>query len=125
MRSMTRNRQTFYEASLISVSMGQDQEGNYTESQYAYSDPVERSGVFSPASGEAITQVFGADERYDKVITLNKGEDYLKIGSVLWVDTMPVIDEQGHTKTPYDYVVAKVANSINVVIVAIRKVNVS
>lgn len=125
MRSMTRNRRTFYYASLTGVAMGTDTDGNYTEEVYTYSDPVERVGVITAANGEAQTQLFGANERYDKVITLNLGENYLAIGSVLWVDTMPTLDVQGKTTTPYDYIVVKVAESLNFVNVAIRKVDVS
>ena len=126
MRSMTRNRRVFYYASLDSVIMGQDGDGNYTEENYTYSDPVKCEGVITAANGEAVTQLFGANDRYDKVILLNLGENYLAIGSVLWVDTMPDIDEKtGKTGTPYDYIVVKVAESLNFVNVAIRKVNVS
>lgn len=126
MRTMTRNKRTFYYASLTGVEMGKDLDGNYTEEVYTYSDPVEKKGVITAANGQAETQLFGVNEPYDKVITLNLGENYLAIGSVLWVDTMPVFDEKtGKTETPYDYVVVKVAESLNFVNVAIRKVNVS
>lgn len=126
MRTMTRNRRTFYEASLQGVSMSQDSDGNYVEETYSYSDPVERKGVITAANGSADTNLFGANEIYDKVITLNHDETYLAVGSILWVDTMPTIDEEtGKTDTPYDYVVVKVAESLNFVNVAIRKVNVS
>lgn len=125
MRTMTRNRQVFYSASFVSSSMGTDGDGNYTEMQNTYTDPVERTGVFTPANGAANDQLFGMNEIYDKVITLNQGEDYLTVGSVLWVDTMPDIDKQGKTTTPYDYVVVKVAPSLNFISVAIRKVAVS
>jgi len=125
MRTMTRNRRIFYYASLNTVTMGTDKDGNYTEEQYSYSDPVEKQGVITAANGEAVTQLFGTNERYDKVITLNLGENYLAIGSVLWVDTLPTLDEHGKTTTPYDYIVIKVAESLNFVNVAIRKVNVS
>ena len=125
MRTMTRNRKVFYQASLTGVAMGQDGDGNYTEDVYTYSNPVKCVGVITAANGEAQTQLFGANERYDKVITLNKGEDYLAVGSVLWVDTMPTIKQDGSTETPYDYVVKKVAKPLNEVIVGIRKVNVS
>lgn len=125
MRTMTRNRQVFYSASFVSASMGTDGDGNYTEMQNTYTDPVERTGVFTPANGAANDQIFGMNEIYDKVITLNQGEDYLAVGSILWVDTMPVLDVQGKTTTPYDYVVVKVAPSLNFISVAIRKVAVS
>lgn len=126
MRTMTRNRRTFYEARLIGVEMAQDSDGNYTEDKTSYTNPEKHTGVITPANGLAETQLFGANEIYDKVITLNLGENYLKVGSVLWVDTMPDIDkETGETDTPYDYIVVKVAESLNFVNVAIRKVNVS
>lgn len=125
MRSMTRNRQAFYEASLVSVGMSQDSDGNYVEETYTYSNPTERQGVITAANGEARTQLFGANEIYDKVILLNQGEDYLAVGSILWIDVVPEIDSQGKTETPYDYIVVKVADSMNFVNVAIRKVNVS
>lgn len=126
MRSMTRNRQSFYYADLLSVGMSQDADGNYVEDTFNYSNPVKVEGVITAASGEAQTQLFGANEIYDKVITLNFGENFLEIGSILWVDVVPDIDEEtGKTDTPYDYIVVKVAKSLNFVNVAIRKVNVS
>lgn len=126
MRTMTRNRQVFYCAALQGVVMSQDSDGNYVEDTYTYSNPEKHYGVFSVADGQAQTQLFGANEVYDKVITLNQDENYLDVGSILWVDTMPVIDEgTGKTETPYDYIVTKVAKSLNFVNVAIRKVSVS
>lgn len=125
MRTMTRNRRVFYQASLVEVAMAQDTDGNYTEESYTYSDPVRCEGVISVASGAIQMQLFGATESYDKVIMLNKEEDYLVVGSVLWVDRLPEINEQGKTTTPYDYIVVKVAESLNFIHVAIRKVDVS
>ena len=125
MRTMTRNRKVFYYASLKAVGMSQDTDGNYVEEQFTYSDPVKSQGVFSVANGEANLQLFGMNERYDRVITLNQGEKFLSVGSILWVDTMPEIDEEtGKTDTPYDHIVVKVAESLNFVSVAIRKVDV-
>lgn len=126
MRTMARNRQVFYSADLISVGMSQDTDGNYVENTFNYSNPVKRKGVFTPADGRATVQLFGANEVYDKVITLNQGENYLVVGSVLWVDTMPEIDEKtGKTDTPYDYIVTRVSKSLNFINVGIRKVDVS
>lgn len=126
MRSMTRNRQSFYYADLLSVGMSKDADGNYVDNTFNYSDPVKAEGVITAASGEAQIQLFGANEIYDKVITLNFGENFLEIGSILWVDVVPDIDEEtGKPDTPYDYIVVKVAKSLNFVNVAIRKVNVS
>ena len=133
MRTMTRNRQTFYEAELVSSTMGKDLNNNYTEVQNEYSIPRERVAVITPASGQADMQLFGANENYDKVITLNKGEDYLKVGSVLWIDTPIELavdgslakNENGTLITPWNYVVVRVSDSLNFVTVTIRKVDVT
>lgn len=125
MRTIIRNRQEFYYSSLTSSEMGYDADGNYTETEYTYSNPVKSSGVITVANGEAETQLFGANERYDKIITLNAGENYLVVGSVLWVDTTPVIEQDGSTDTPFDYTVRKVSKSLSgFIVVAIQKVNV-
>ena len=124
MRTMSRNRQTFYEAELLEAVMGQDTDGNYTEVQNEYSIPRERTAVITPASGMSDLQLFGANENYDKVI---------KVGSVLWIDTPIELavggtlakNEDGTLKTPYNYVVVRVSESLNFVTVAIRKVDVT
>lgn len=133
MRSMRKNKQTFFYASLVGTTMGTDSDNCYTEPINSYAIPIEARAVISPASGEAELQLFGANEVYDKVITLNKGEKYLAVGSVLWIDSPVELDANGHLaidgngklKTPYNYVVTKVSDSQNFVQVAIRKVTVS
>lgn len=125
MRTVIRNRQEFYYATLASSGMAYDDDGNYTEVAYTYSNPVKKTAVITLGNGEAETQIFGANEKYDKVITLNAGENFLAVGSVLWVDTMPVIEQDGSTKTPFDYTVRKVGKSLSgFVVVAITKVDV-
>ena len=125
MRTIIRNRQEFYYATLTSSGMAYDEDGNYTEVTYAYSNPVKKTAVITLGNGEAETQIFGANEKYDKIITLNAGDNFLAVGSVLWVDTMAVIEQDGSTKTPFDYTVRKVGKSLSgFVVVAITKVDV-
>lgn len=133
MRTMVRNRQVFYYADLVGVSMTQDTDGNYVEDSYTYSDPVRYEASITADKGEAQSQLFGANEIYDKVITLNQGENFLEVGSVLWIDREVVLDGEGHLAkddngnviTPYNYVVTKVAHSLTFINVAVRKVDVS
>ena len=125
MRTMARNRHVFYSAELLCTTMPKDSEGNYTEEQNTYSVPTMHKAVITPASGRVVAEVFSAAEHYDKVITLNQNEGYLKVGSILWVDTMPELDDKGETTTPYDYIVVSVSKSLNFINVAIRKVDVS
>ena len=44
--------------------------------------------------------------------------------SILWIDTLPEIAEDGSTETPHDYIVKQVATSLNSVSIAVSKVNV-
>lgn len=133
MRTMARNKQTFYCASLTGTTMGTDSDNNYTEPINTYSTPEEHRAVISPDSGTAELQLFGANEVYDRVITLEKGENYLAVGSVVWVDS-PIeldangdlaVDTDGKLKTPYNYIVRNVSKSLNFVTVGLRKVDVS
>jgi hypothetical protein len=43
----------------------------------------------------------------------------------MWVDTLPHLNEDGSTDTPHDYIVKKVARSLNGVSIAISKVRVN
>lgn len=89
-------------------------------------------GNISAAKGESSTRQFGEDESYDKVIVHCNPKLEIDEYSVLWIDRMPVrdrtgnlaLDEDGNETTPHDYIVKRVARSINSVSVAISKVNV-
>jgi hypothetical protein len=110
-----------------------DEHGNVTgEYDIKRGNPIRDCANISAAKGETQTQQFGESEVYDKVIVTNKDcpiDEY----SVLWVDTEPylnedgslAIDEEGYIKTPHDYIVKKVAKSLNSVSIAISKVKVS
>ena len=132
MRSMTRNKKPFYYASFTGKTMGKDLSGNYTEAVLTYSDPEKKEGVISEGVDVSTVQLFGISEQFDRTITLNQGEDYLSVGSVLWIDTPVSLDENGHLTrtngnidTPYNYLVVAVTKPLNVVNVAIRKVKAS
>ena len=78
----------------------------------------------SAAQGEMQTRQFGESEGYDKVIVLDDKDIPIDEYSVLWVDTLPHLNADGSTETPHDYVVKKVARSLNSVSIAISKVSV-
>ena len=133
MRCLARNKCTFFYA----LHNGQieliDEYGN-ASGQYKviYTDPVEIKGNVSAAQGEMQTRQFGKSETYDKVIVLDNQLAPIDEYSVLWVDSLPELtikgqlatDENGEIKTPHDYIVKKVARSLNSVSIAISKVNV-
>ena len=126
MRCMVRNKSKFYYASYIGETEIKDEYGNATgEYEISYSNPVEYSGNVSAAQGEMPSRQFGESESYDKVIVLDDRNATINEHSILWVDTLPYLNEDGTTDTPHDYIVKKVARSLNGVSIAIRKVSVS
>lgn len=134
MRCMNRNKVEFYYALYEGKVLHKNEKGQRTgEYDLIYSNPVSSRANISAAKGETQTRQFGEDESYDKVLVMDSNAAPIDEYSVLWVDTMPQLnadgslktDEKGETVTPYDYVVKKVAKSLNVTAVAIRKVTVS
>ena len=126
MRCMTRNKSTFYYASYTGETDVLDDYGNYTgECDLTYGNPVRVSGNVSAAQGGIQSREFGVSENYDKVIVLDDRDAPIDEHSILWVDTLPHLNDDGSTDTPHDYIVRKVARSLNGVSIAIGKVNVT
>lgn len=119
---MARNKSTFYYALYTGQTELVDEYGNAT-GQYSvtYGEPTKALGNVSAAQGEMQTRQFGDSEIYDKVIVLDDVNTPIDEYSILWVDTPPIIDG-GSTETPHDYVVKKIAKSLNSVSIAISKV---
>lgn len=133
MRCLARNKCTFFYALHNGQTELIDEYGNATgQYKVAYTDPVETKGNISAAQGEMQTRQFGESETYDKVIVLDDPNVPIDEYSILWVDSQPeltvkgqlAIDDRGEVKTPHDYIVKKVARSLNSVSIAISKVTV-
>ena len=123
-----------------------DEFGNST-GQYilCYSEPVKMMANISPATGMSNTEQFGNLENYDKVIVTDWINCPIDENSVLFIDKEPefgesvTIDYQesttlfgDDTATPVtvqvplpDYIVRRVAKSLNSISIAVQKVNVS
>ena len=123
MRGLVRNKSKFYYASYIGETEIIDEYGNATgEYKVLYSDPIVCRANISAAQGEMQTRQFGESESYDKVIVLDDINAPIDEHSILWVDTLPLLNDDD--ATPHDYVVKKVAKSLNGMSIAIRKVRV-
>lgn len=123
MRSLKRNEQTFYYALYGTEVEEVDEEGNYTgEVKIGYGNPVKAEENISASRGEASTEQFGISLDYDKIVCSCDMTLPIDETTILWVDTMPVLDKNGATTTKHDYVVKKVAKSLNSVQYAIKKV---
>lgn len=125
MRTLERNKVTFYYALFVRKTPHLDDYGNATsEFDVVYGDPILAKANISAARGETASRLFGESEDYDRVIILDDPRHAIDEYSILWVDTLPVLVD-GATETPHDYIVKKVARSLNSVSIAIRKVRVS
>lgn len=133
MRTLNRNKQTFYYALYTGVSPISDEYGNLTgEYESVYEKPNRYRANISAAKGETITEQFGESEGYDRVIVMDKNCPPIDEHTILWIDTLPRLDDNGalstsddgEVVTPHDYIVKKVAHSLNSVSVAIQKVKV-
>lgn len=123
---MERNKQVFYFSSFTDKVGLVDEYGNRTgEYKVLYDNPTKLSGNISAAMGEMQNRQFGESELYDKVIVLCNPNVSIDEYSILWVDTLPTLKEDGSTDTPHDYIVKKIARSLNSVSIAISKVTVS
>ena len=125
MRGMVRNKSKFYYASYIGDTEVKDDFGHSTgEYNLVYENPIKMFGNVSAAQGEMQNRQFGESESYDKVIVLDDRNTPIDEYSILWVDTLPHLNEDGSTDTPHDYIVRKVARSLNGASIAISKVDV-
>ena len=125
MRTLARNKIRIYYANYRDKIPLRDEYGNLTgEYSIAYCNPVKIKANVSAARGEATTRQFGDDEGYDRVIVLDDPKCPIAATSVLWIDTLPEVAEDGSTNTPHDYIVKQVATSLNSVSIAVSKVNV-
>lgn len=124
MRCMERNKRTFHYALFKEEVPHKDEDGNESgEPQVIYEVPVEMRANVSPATGNSNIEQFGNDLRYDKVIVTDDLTCPIDENSVLFVDTLPCKDDDGNLL--FDYVVKKVARSLNSISIAISKVEVS
>lgn len=134
MRCMNRNKVKFYYALYEGREPILNEQGRKTgQYKVIHGNPIEEHANISAAKGETQTRQFGENESYDKVIVMDFITPPIDEYSVLWVDTMPELNvdgtlatnDEGEVITPHDYVVKKVAKSLNCVSIAISKVTVS
>jgi hypothetical protein len=123
MKIMERNKQSFYYCLYTGKTAVVDAEGNETgESSLAYSTEVLMKANVSAATGYAQIEQFGSNEQYDKVIVTDDMTCPIDENTVLFIDKEPVWDG---SVPLYDYVVKRVARSLNSISYAVSKVKVS
>lgn len=112
MRCMNRNKVKFFYSLYEGREPITDEYGNVTgEYDVKHGNPTEGYANISATKGETQTRQFGESETYDKVIVMDNEAPLIDEYSVLWVDTVPRLNEDGSlierknrlTAAGYDY----------------------
>lgn len=124
MKTLNRNKQTFYYATYTGQTEIMDGELHTFEYATGYSAWTMFRANISPARGESSADVFGADVNYDKIIVTDDLSCPIDEHTVLAIDIEP--NERTELTDPpvYDYVVTKKAKSLNFIQYAVAKVKV-
>jgi len=123
MRLMRRNTRTIWYA--LCKGRGPvtyDEDGYETgDGDVEYTDPEELVCNVGPAeTGEALVNIFGISDDYDRVILTDDLSCPIKSDSVLWVDHEPASDGS----VPYDCTVWRVSRYLNHLAYAVKTVDV-
>lgn len=120
MRDLVINQRPFYYRLWEESTSVVDEWGNETgENVPQYSDPVMMKANISEVRGLATVQMAGIDIDYDATILTHDMSCPIDEKSVLYINANPFDDE------PFDYIVRRVAKSLNVITIAIKRVDVS
>ena len=124
MKTMERNKVPFWYLLYDRKDPIVDEYGNESgEQRIYYKSAVQMESNVSAATGSAQVEQFGNFISYDKVIVTDDLTCPIDENTVLFLDKEPEYDEDG---TPlYDYIVKRVAKSLNSISIAVSKVSVS
>ena len=145
MRCLKRNMTPFWYCLYESSEDQYDEYGNLLpEPLVTYAEPVQMMANISAATGQAQTEMFGGLDSYDKVIVTADMGCPIDEHTVLFIDKEPEytpvttyeyvqgesasqddeLVEVTHLLPKYDYLVKRVAKSLNSISIAVRKVDV-
>lgn len=124
MKTLKRNQQTFFYALLTGTEDVVDLDGYKTgERQKVYGSQIEMKANISPSRGYADMEIFGKDLDYTRTICTDDLSCPITEESILWIDKEPC-DHLGNPY-PHNYIVTQIAKSLNNIMIAVRKVDVS
>lgn len=124
MRTLRRNQISFYYLLYNGMTPVRDEDGNETgEETVSYQAAVPMRANVSAATGSAQVEQFGSFAGYDRVIVTDDLTCPIDENTVLFLDKEPEYDADG--KPLYDYLVRRVARSLNSISYAVSRVSVS
>ena len=116
MRALDRNKQTLYYALYQGLEKVVDENGFYTgQDEPKYSDPVKVRMNVSTAKGEADLQPFGITDNYTFAVVTSDMSCPMDETSKVWYGVEPT--------EPANFVVTRVARSLNSITYIIRAVD--
>ncbi len=122
MRDLKRNQQKIYYCLFLGSVPETDEDGNETGSNVSkYSNPVRLDTCVSATKGDSQANAFGISLDYDKTMSISDTSVPIDEFTRLFVDSMPILNEDGSTDSEPDYIVKKVAKSLNGILYAIKK----
>ena len=123
MRTLERNKQSFYYAVYLGKKEIIDDYGRHTaEYEVMYSPWKPFKANISPARGESEAELFGTDIQYDRVFVTDDINCDIDENTVLAIDIAPNVRETSSVLPIFDYVVTRKAKSINSISYAVAKV---
>ena len=126
MKILHRNKKKFFYCLYDSTEPIYDEDSNEIGEKVLYEPAVAMYANISPATGIANTEQFGNLENYDKVIVTDDMSCPIDESTVLFIDKDPEYKVYQAANEPiYDYVVRRVAKSINSISIAVSKVKVT
>lgn len=123
MKILERNKTPFWYQLYDRTETVENEYGNEVGSVVVYKDAVEMKGNISSATGSAQVEQFGNFAGYDKVVVVDDMSCPIEETTVLFIDKKPEYDAEGNPL--FDYVVKRVAKSLNVIAYAVKRVDVS
>ena len=124
-RTLLKNRQEFWYSTHEGTVPIKSPQGFEKGEKAVRNNPIQAFANISAARGDSEAAIFGISLQYDKSMVFAKGEYPIEETTVLFVDRMPIFKSDGTTDTKHDYVVTRIAASLNYTFVAMSKVNVS
>lgn len=119
MRTLEINKQPMWYALCTGKTEVIDEYGNHTGVfELTYSDPVYYPVNMSEARGTVQHEPFGLTDDYDRSFVTTDMSCPIAIDSIIWFGADPLTE-------PHNYVVHRIANSLNSITYAIRGVDVS
>lgn len=115
MVTMEINKQKIYYATYSGMSEERDADGYLDgDPRLTYSKPKELwANVYWPRT-DLEQELYGQNLTYERGICVDGYAPEMDEYTIFWIDRIPVLNADGSTDTPHDYVVNRVMRSLNV-----------